>query len=73
MRDHTGSVAPPPEFVDRFAIVGPPETCIRRIQEVLDLGIDRIVVLGPTVEEVEGEKKRCADLMVQEVLPAFSG
>ena len=73
MRDHTTPDAPPAEFVDRFAIVGPPETCIRRIQEVVDLGIDRIVVLGPTVDEVEGEKKRCADLMVQEVLPAFSG
>ena len=73
MRDHTTPDAPPAEFVDRFAIVGPPETCIRRIQEVVDLGIDRIVVLGPTVDEVEGEKKRCADLMVKEVLPAFSG
>ena len=28
---------------------------------------------GPTVDEVEGEKKLAADLMVKEVLPAFSG
>ncbi len=71
MRDHSDSGVPPAEFVDKFAIVGPPETCIRRIQEVIDLGIDRIVVLGPTVDETEGEKKVAAELMVKEVLPAF--
>lgn len=63
----------PVEFMDRYAIVGPPEECIRRLQQVVDLGIDRIAVFGPTVDEKEGEKKRSADLMVQEVLPAFSG
>ena len=73
MRDRNVSVVPPAEFVDQFAIVGPPETCIRRIQEIIDLGIDRIVVLGPTVDANENEQKRCAELLVREVLPAFSG
>ena len=72
MRDHSASVMPPAEFVDQFAIVGPPDTCIGRIQDVIGLGIDRIVVLGPTVGEPEGERKLCADLMAKEVLPAFS-
>lgn len=61
----------PAEFVDRYAIVGPPEECIRRLQQIVDLGIDRISVLGPTVDEVEGDRKLAADLMVKEVLPAF--
>ena len=73
MRDRNVSVFPPAEFVDQFAIVGPPETCIKRIQEVIDLGIDRIVVMGPTVDAVEDEQKRCAELLVQKVLPAFAG
>ena len=72
MRDHSASIMPPAEFVDRFAIVGPPNDCIRRIREVIDLGIDRIVVLGPTVDESDGEKKKCAEMMVKEVLPAFA-
>ena len=72
MRDRKVSVVPPAEFVDQFAIVGPPETCIRRIQEIIDLGIDRIVVMGPTVDADEDEEKRCAELLVREVLPAFS-
>lgn len=38
MRDRNVSVVPPAEFVDQFAIVGPPETCIRRIEEIIDLG-----------------------------------
>lgn len=72
MRDHSASIMPPAEFVDQFAIVGPPETCIARIQQVVALGIDRIVVLGPTVDETTGDRKLAADLIVSEVLPAFS-
>ena len=73
MRDRTVSVVPPAAFVDQFAIAGPPETCIRRIREIVDLGIDRIVVMGPTVDADEAEETRCADLFAREVLPAFSG
>ena len=73
MSEHSSSIARPAGFVDRFAIVGPPEECIRRIREVIELGIDRIVVNGPTVDAVEDEAKVAADLMVKEVLPAFSG
>lgn len=32
-----------------------------------------IVVLGPTVDADEEKQKRCAELLVREVLPAFSG
>jgi 5,10-methylenetetrahydromethanopterin reductase len=35
-------------FVDRFAIAGPPEHCIARLQELARLGLDKIVVSGPT-------------------------
>ncbi len=73
MRDRNVSVVPPAQFVDQFAIVGPPETCIRRIQEIIDLGIDRIVMMGPSVDATDDEQKRCVDLLAWEVLPAFSG
>ena len=72
MRDRNVSVVPPAEFVDQFAIVGPPERCIGRIQEIVDLGIDRIVLLGPTVDATDDEQKRCVDLLARELLPAFS-
>lgn len=72
VRDHSSSTVLPAEFVDRYAIVGPPEDCIRRIGQVAEMGFERLVILGPTVDAAEGEKKLAADLMVKEVLPAFS-
>lgn len=73
VRNHSSSVALPAEFVDRYAIVGPPEECIRRIRQVAEMGIERIVVYGPTVDSVEGDEKLAAELMEKEVLPALQG
>lgn len=73
VRNHGASLMLPAEFVDRYAIVGPPEECIRRIGEVIGMGFQRIVVYGPTEDATEGDKKLAADLMVKEVLPAFTG
>ena len=70
--NHSSTATLPVEFVDRYAIVGPPEECIWRIQQVIDLGIERLVLLGPTVDAVNEDNKLAADLMVREVLPAFS-
>jgi 5,10-methylenetetrahydromethanopterin reductase len=33
------------EFIDRFAVVGPPDYCAERYQELLDVGINRVLVL----------------------------
>jgi 5,10-methylenetetrahydromethanopterin reductase len=73
MWDRSAPLDSPAEFVDQFAIVGPPERCITRIQEIIDLGIERIVVMGLTVDETDDEKMRCSELMAKEVLPVFSG
>jgi 5,10-methylenetetrahydromethanopterin reductase len=32
------------DFFDRFAIVGPADHCVRRLMELVDLGIDRLVI-----------------------------
>ena len=43
------------EFIDRFAIVGDPESCAERLQAILDLGIRRIYIgtrgVGVDLEE----------------------
>ena len=36
------------EFVDAFAIAGPPDYCLERLAELEALGIDKLVVSGPT-------------------------
>jgi len=33
------------DFIDRFGIVGDAEYCARRLQEVLDLGVERIYIV----------------------------
>lgn len=73
VRDHGASIRLPAGFVDRYAIVGPPEECVRRIRQVAEMGFERLVVYGPTVDATDGDKKLAAELMVKEVLPALSG
>lgn len=35
-------------FVDKYAIAGPPELCLERLEELRGLGLDKVVVSGPT-------------------------
>ncbi|VWX47339.1 LLM class flavin-dependent oxidoreductase [Novosphingobium sp. 9U] len=57
------------EFVKRFAVVGTPDQCHTRLQELLALGIERLVVVGPGFYPADwGE---AAGLFAREVLPAL--
>ena len=65
----SGSLSP--EFVERFAIVGPPDVCIRRLLELRDAGLERFVVVGPGFYPAEwGE---AAELFAREVIPPVRG
>ncbi len=67
---HIGALTP--SFVDRYAIVGPPEHCVKRIEELGRLGLDKLVVTGPTAGADRAEAVRSAELLAREVLPAFA-
>jgi 5,10-methylenetetrahydromethanopterin reductase len=56
------------EFVQRFAIVGPPEHCVQRLLQLASLGIERFVVVGPGFHP-EPELNR-GTLFAREVMPA---
>jgi 5,10-methylenetetrahydromethanopterin reductase len=76
MHQHTRAGSPQaaqltPEFVDRFGIVGPPAHCISRVQELVALGIDRLIVVGPSFDADREQAKAAAELFVREVLPAL--
>lgn len=62
-----------PDFIDRFAIVGPPEVCIARFEELRALGLDKIVIGGFARESDEGDSGVAKTLMEREVLPAIRG
>jgi 5,10-methylenetetrahydromethanopterin reductase len=61
-----------PEFMDRFAIVGPPEHCIERLRSLEGLGIDKVIVSGIGVGGGRPEANVSSQLMQNEVLPVFS-
>jgi 5,10-methylenetetrahydromethanopterin reductase len=67
--DHTGALDD--DFVDRFAVVGPPDRCAERIVGLRALGIDRFVVTGPTLGADPDVARTASRLFAREVLPAL--
>jgi 5,10-methylenetetrahydromethanopterin reductase len=56
------------DFVQRFAIVGPPDHCVERLLELAALGIERFVIVGPGFHPEAGDRRRT--LFASEVMPA---
>ncbi len=60
-----------PEFVDRFAVAGPPEVCIERLRGLADTGVDKLVVIGPTAGADPDEARAAQRRFTEAVLPAL--
>jgi 5,10-methylenetetrahydromethanopterin reductase len=56
------------DFVERFAIVGSPDRCIERLLDLIALGIERFVIVGPGFHPEA--RKDGKSLFVSEVMPA---
>ncbi|WP_423916270.1 hypothetical protein [Candidatus Poriferisodalis sp.] len=63
----------PPEFIDRFGVVGLPDRCIAKLSELRSLGIDKVLLSGQFNENVYGSPEGTAArrLMEAEVLPVM--
>ena len=61
------------EFVDRFAIAGPPDYCVERLRALVDLGIDKFVIVGPSLGSDPGDARTAVQTLTAEVLPALRG
>ncbi len=68
--EHTGALDD--DFVDRFAVVGPPERCIERLGGLASLGIDRVVVVGSTFGADRDDARTATELFTTEVIPALA-
>ncbi|MFP3901025.1 MAG: LLM class flavin-dependent oxidoreductase [Acidimicrobiia bacterium] len=66
---HTAALTP--EFVDRFAVVGPPDACAARIHGLARLGIERFVVTGAGFGADREHARTAARLIAGELLPAL--
>lgn len=62
-----------PEFIDRFGVVGPPDRCIAKLEELRSLGIDKVLLAGQFNENVYGTPQGAVArrLMETEVLPVM--
>ncbi len=77
MKHHTQSGSPQTrtltaDFIDDYAIVGDASTCIERLTALASLGLERVILIGPSA----GSDRKAAGLaersMAESVLPAFS-
>ena len=59
------------DFVDRFAVVGPPDVCAARLLELQALGINRFVITGASFGAGGDVARESHRLMATELLPAL--
>ena len=62
-----------PDFIDRFAIAGPPGHCIERLQALAGLGLDKVAISGGMRGVSAEDAKAARRLLEAEVLPALRG
>lgn len=55
------------DFIDQFGVVGTVDTCVERLQQFVDLGLDRVTLVRPYTATSEGDHSY--RLLVDEVLP----
>ena len=61
----------PDDFIDRFAIIGPPEVCIERLRALIELGVERFVISGPSPMTTPDLAVQADLLFSNEVMPAL--
>ena len=59
------------DFIGRFAIVGPPDDCVKRLLELVGAGLSRFVICGPLGWTDPQQERVSQELLASEVLPAF--
>ncbi len=57
------------DFVDRFAIVGPPQRCVERLTSLAGLGLDKVSISGGTRGTSAEDAALSRRFMVTEVIP----
>jgi 5,10-methylenetetrahydromethanopterin reductase len=58
-------------FIDRFAITGTPEQCMKRLQTLLALGLDHLVLVGPSADVAPADMAESYRLLRTEILPGL--
>jgi 5,10-methylenetetrahydromethanopterin reductase len=61
------------DFVERFAIVGPPERCIERLRALAALGLDKVAISGGMRGAAVEDAAVGRQLVAEHVLPGMRG
>jgi 5,10-methylenetetrahydromethanopterin reductase len=61
----------PTDFASEFAILGDARHCTARLKELIALGLDRFIIVGPSAEGDPAEAERAERIFVEEVMPAL--
>ncbi|KAB2345275.1 LLM class flavin-dependent oxidoreductase [Actinomadura rudentiformis] len=69
MRETGHAAAIDDGLVDRFAVVGPSEHCAERLQELFDVGLDRLIIAGHSRDADPALLTETAERFASEVLP----
>jgi 5,10-methylenetetrahydromethanopterin reductase len=76
MTKHTQSGSPQAglltdDFASRFGIAGPPAYCVERLRALIDLGIDKFIIVGPSIGSDSAAGRTAVQTLAEEVLPAL--
>lgn len=61
-----------PEFIDRYALVGPPGSIIDRLNGLQELGISKVIVVGWSSGSDRDAAREAHISVAKEILPAFT-
>lgn len=59
------------DFLRRFCIIGPPDECIERLHQLIDLGLAHLIIVGGSRDIDAAVRERSDHLVAKEVLPAW--
>lgn len=59
------------DFIQRFAIIGPAKTCIRKLAALRSLGIERMFIIGPRQDHFGAEADLAQERFATTVIPAL--
>ena len=62
----------PPEFERDFGVFGPPDYCVQRLGELVEIGIDRFILRGSPLDPADPDSQ-ASERFVQEVASQFGG
>ncbi len=61
------------DFIDGYAIVGGPDHCASRLNDLVELGIEKFLVMGPNFAAPSAEARAAAARFAEDVLPRLRG